>query len=139
MLSVGAPPVPVAPPPAPSASPASPARNAAGVADIKDFAKLDLRVARVVAASTVDGSDKLLRLELDVGDAQRTVFSGIRAAYEPAQLTGRLVLMIANLAPRKMRFGTSEGMVLCAGGKDDAQGLFLLSPDSGAVPGMKVT
>ena len=87
----------------------------------------------------MDGSDKLLRLELDLGDARRTVFSGIRAAYDPAQLTGRLVLMVANLAPRKMRFGTSEGMVLCASGKDDAGGLYLLSPDSGAVPGMKVT
>jgi methionyl-tRNA synthetase len=115
------------------------AQAAAGGADIKDFAKLDLRVARVLNASSVEGSDKLLRLELDLGDARRTVFSGIRAAYDPAQLTGRLVLMVANLAPRKMRFGTSEGMVLCASGKDDAEGLYLLSPDSGAVPGMKVT
>ena len=135
--------VPFAEPPAtaPATAPATPpaARAAAGVADIKDFAKLDLRVARVLSASSVDGSDKLLRLELDLGDARRTVFSGIRAAYDPAQLTGRLVLMVANLAPRKMRFGTSEGMVLCASGKDDAGGLYLLSPDSGAVPGMKVT
>ncbi|MGE0582248.1 MAG: methionine--tRNA ligase [Steroidobacteraceae bacterium] len=112
---------------------------AAGMADIKDFAKLDLRVAKVASASAVEGSDKLLRLELDLGERRCTVFSGIRSAYEPAQLEGRLVLMVANLAPRKMRFGTSEGMVLCASGRDDSQGLFLLSPDSGAVPGMKVT
>ncbi len=115
------------------------ATPATTVADIKDFSRLDLRVAKIVSAATVDGSDKLLRLELDVGDRACTVFSGIRAAYEPAQLNGRLVLMVANLAPRKMRFGTSEGMVLCASGNDDAQGLFLLSPDSGAIPGMKVT
>jgi methionyl-tRNA synthetase len=93
----------------------------------------------VIAASTVEGSDKLLRLELDLGGERRTVFSGIRAAYEPARLDGRLVLMVANLAPRKMRFGTSEGMVLCASGADDSQGIYLLVPDDGAVPGMKVT
>ena len=87
----------------------------------------------------MDGSDKLLRLELDLGERRCTVFSGIRAAYEPARLEGRLVLMVANLAPRKMRFGVSEGMVLCASGQDDAGGLFLLAPDSGAVAGMKVS
>ena len=87
---------------------------------IDDFAKLDLRVARVAAAELVEGSDKLLRLTLDLGSEQRTVFSGIRAAYRPEQLTGRLVVVIANLAPRKMRFGVSQGMVLCAGSDDDA-------------------
>jgi methionyl-tRNA synthetase len=76
---------------------------------------------------------------LDLGTEQRTVFSGIRAAYRPEQLTGRLVVMIANLAPRKMRFGISQGMVLCAGSEDDAGAAFLLAPDSGAQPGMKVT
>lgn len=113
---------------------------AAGVVGIEDFSKLDLRVAKVLAASVVEGSDKLLQLTLDIGTgAPRNVFSGIRSAYAPEQLIGRSVLMIANLAPRKMRFGTSEGMVLCASGKDDGAGLFLLSPDDGALPGMKVT
>jgi methionyl-tRNA synthetase len=125
----------------PAVSPglAAPAAAANGPIAIDDFAKLDLRVARVVRAELVDGSDKLLRLELDLGDSRRTVFSGIRSAYEPDALTDRLVLLVANLAPRKMRFGVSEGMVLCASGTDDSEGLFLLSPDSGARPGMKVT
>ncbi len=110
----------------------------AGPIAIGDFQKLDLRIARVAAAETVAGSDKLLRLTLDLGTEQRQVFSGIRSAYPPEALVGRLVLMVANLEPRKMRFGVSEGMVLCAGG-DDPAGLFLLSPDSGAQPGMKVS
>lgn len=122
------------------AAPAAPvAADGAAYASIDDFAKLDLRVAKVLEASAVDGSDKLLRLTLDLGAEERTVFSGIRSAYEPAQLVGRMVLMVANLAPRKMRFGVSEGMVLCASGKSDSGGLFLLGPDSGAVPGMKVS
>ena len=103
---------------------------------IDDFAKLDLRVARVVEASAVEGSDKLLRLTLDLGPERRTVFSGIRSAYSPGDLVGRCVVMIANLEPRKMRFGVSEGMVLSAGGDG---GLFLLSADSGAEPGMKIS
>jgi methionyl-tRNA synthetase len=85
----------------------------------------------------VAGSDKLLQLTLEVGDQQRQVFSGIRGSYQAEQLVGRLVLLIANLEPRKMRFGVSEGMVLCAGGADGS--VFLLSPDSGAIPGMKVS
>ena len=104
-----------------------------------EFARLDLRVARVAKAELVEGSDKLLRLTLDLGGEQRTVFSGIRAAYRPEQLTDRLVVVIANLAPRKMRFGVSQGMVLCAGTDDDASALFLLAADSGAQPGMKVS
>jgi methionyl-tRNA synthetase len=104
---------------------------------IEDFMKLDLRVAKVSAARTVEGSDKLLELTLDVGGVPRTVFSGIRSAYAPEQLVGRQVLLIANLAPRKMRFGTSEGMVLCASG--DGPGVYLLSPDGGAESGMKVS
>ena len=107
---------------------------------IDDFAKVELRVARIVSAQHVEGSDKLLRLELDCGDAQpRTVFAGIRAAYDPAALAGRLTVVVANLAARKMKFGVSQGMVLAAGSDDPSvPGVFLLSPDSGAVPGMRV-
>jgi len=105
---------------------------------INDFAKLDLRVANVLEAKFVEGSDKLLQLTLDLGTGKRNVFSGIRSAYDPAKLVGRQVVMIANLEPRKMRFGVSEGMVLCASG-DEGPEVFLLSPDSGALAGMKVT
>ena len=106
---------------------------------IDDFAKLDLRAAKVLAATRVEGSDKLLQLTLDLGTEQRNVFSGIRAAYRPEELVGRLVVMVANLEPRKMRFGVSEGMVLCASARDDAGGIFLLSADAGVQPGMKVS
>ncbi|WP_017799406.1 methionine--tRNA ligase [Winslowiella toletana] len=102
-----------------------------------DFAKVDMRIALIQKAEFVEGSDKLLRLSLDLGGESRQVFSGIRSAYpDPAVLEGRLTVMVANLAPRKMRFGISEGMVMAAGpgGKD----IFLLSPDSGAQPGMQV-
>ncbi len=101
-----------------------------------DFAKLDLRIARIVKAEQVAGADKLLRLTLDLGGESRNVFAGIKSAYTPEQLEGRLTVMVSNLAPRKMRFGVSEGMVLAAGqgGKE----LFLLSPDEGAEPGMRV-
>ena len=93
-------------------------------------------MARIVRAQLVDGADKLLELTLDVGGETRTVFSGIRAAYDPQALEGRLTVVVANLAPRKMRFGTSEGMVLAAGpGGGD---IFLISPDEGAEPGMRV-
>lgn len=103
---------------------------------IEDFQKLDLRIARVVEAKPVEGADKLVHLELEIGTARRTVFAGIKAAYEPAALVGRLVVVVANLAPRKMRFGISEGMVLAAGpGGED---IFLLSADAGAEPGMRV-
>ncbi|WP_392563502.1 methionine--tRNA ligase [Orbus wheelerorum] len=105
-----------------------------------DFAKVDLRVALIKDAKLVDGSDKLLQLTLDLGNEVRNVFSGIRSAYsDPSILVGRLTVMVANLAPRKMRFGVSEGMVLCASGKEDKNGLYLLSPDSGAQPGMKIS
>ncbi|RME33086.1 MAG: methionine--tRNA ligase [Gammaproteobacteria bacterium] len=105
---------------------------------IDDFARIDLRVARVERAEAVEGADRLLRLELDVGElGRRTVFAGIRKAYDPQALGGRLVVLVANLKPRKMRFGLSEGMVLAAGdGKEE--GPFLLYPDQGARPGMKV-
>jgi methionyl-tRNA synthetase len=105
--------------------------------DIATFAQVDLRVARIIAAEAVDGADKLLALTLDVGDHQRNVFSGIKSAYRPEELVGKLTVLVANLAPRKMKFGLSEGMVLAAGpGGSD---IFLISPDSGATPGMKVS
>lgn len=105
-----------------------------------DFAKVDMRVALIKNATVVEGSDKLLQLTLDIGDETRNVFSGIKQFYpDPAVLVGRLTIMIANLAPRKMRFGISEGMVLCASGKDDSEGVYLLSPDSGAKPGMRIS
>ncbi len=103
---------------------------------IDDFAKVDLRVARIVKAEHVEGADKLLKLTLDIGAESRTVFAGIKSAYDPASLEGRLTVMVANLAPRKMKFGLSEGMVLAASG--EAPGIFLLAPDSGAQPGMKI-
>ncbi len=103
--------------------------------NIDDFARIDLRVARIVKAEHVEGADKLLQLTLDIGNETRTVFAGIKSAYTPAKLEGRLTVMVANLAPRQMRFGTSEGMVLAAGGGDE---IFILSPDSGAEPGMRI-
>ena len=110
--------------------------EAADVISIDDFMKVQLKVARIVEAAPVEGADKLLQLTLDVGDHQRQVFSGIKAAYQAEDLVGRLTVVVANLAPRKMRFGISEGMVLAAGpGGSD---IFLLSPDSGAEPGMDV-
>jgi methionyl-tRNA synthetase len=116
----------------------TPAPAGNGLINIGDFARLDLRVATVLEARHVEGSDKLLQLTLDLGTEKRNVFSGIRSAYDPATLVGRQVVMIANLEPRKMRFGVSEGMVLCAS-RDDGPEVFLLSPDAGAQPGMKVT
>jgi len=104
--------------------------------DFKDFDKVDLRIARIVDAQSVEGADKLLQLTLDIGAETRQVFAGIKAAYDPATLIGKHTVMVANLAPRKMRFGVSEGMVLAAGpGGSD---LYILSPDSGAMPGMRV-
>jgi methionyl-tRNA synthetase len=118
------------PPPQPSPA------GVDGVISIDDFSKVDLRIAKILKAEHIDGADKLLKLTLDVGNGTRTVFAGIKSAYDPAKLEGRLTVMVANLAPRKMKFGVSEGMVLAASG--DGPGLFLLSPDSGAQPGMKV-
>ncbi|MFO1393196.1 MAG: methionine--tRNA ligase [Steroidobacteraceae bacterium] len=103
---------------------------------IDDFAKIDLRVARIESADLVEGADKLLRLVVDLGGERRQVFAGIRQAYAPESLVGRLTVVVANLEPRKMRFGMSEGMVLAAG--PGGAEIFLLSPDSGAQPGMKV-
>jgi methionyl-tRNA synthetase len=104
---------------------------------IEDFMKVDLRVAEVLEAATVEGSDKLLQLTLNVGEAEpRNVFSGIREFYQPEDLKGKLVVMVANLAPRKMRFGISNGMVLAAG---NGEGVWVISPESGAKAGDKVS
>ena len=104
---------------------------------IEDFLNVDLRVALIVAAEAVPEARKLLKLTLDIGDGTRTVFAGIKSAYDPADLVGRHTVMVANLKPRKMRFGTSEGMVLAAGpGGSD---LYILEPDEGARPGLRVT
>jgi methionyl-tRNA synthetase len=120
----------------PAAATTSAASDGAAMIDIADFAKIDLRVARVVRAEAVAGADKLLRLELDLGDSKRQVFAGIKSAYAPEQLVGRLTIVVANLKPRQMRFGESQGMVLAAGpgGRD----IYLLAPDAGAEPGMAV-
>jgi methionyl-tRNA synthetase len=123
-------------PAAPAVAPAGPGVQVAPVT-IEDFARLDLRIARILAAEAVEGADKLLKLTLDAGEGTRTVFAGIRQAYDdPSVLLGRHVVLLANLKPRKMRFGVSEGMVLAAGpgGAD----IFLVSPDDGAAPGMQV-
>jgi methionyl-tRNA synthetase len=121
------------------AAAASAPKNATAAASISidEFKRLDLRVARIVCAEHVTGADKLLKLTLDLGTETRTVFAGIKSAYDPATLTGRLTVMVANLAPRKMKFGLSEGMVLAA--SDESGGPYLLSPDSGAAPGMRVS
>jgi len=128
---------------APAAAPAQPVAAAAtpkkdDFIGIDDFARLDLRIGKVLECDFVEGSDKLLRFLLDAGDlGQRQIFSGIRASYgEPGKLVGRHVVFIANLAPRKMRFGTSEGMILSAG--FDGGALSLLDVDAGAQPGMPV-
>ena len=122
----------------------SPARHAEAQAhhqpisetiSIDDFGKIDLRIAKIVHAEQVEGAEKLLKLTLDIGLETRTVFAGIKSAYKPEDLIGRLTVMVANLAPRKMKFGLSEGMVLAAG---DGGGIYLLAPDSGAQPGMRV-
>ncbi|HUA23050.1 MAG TPA: methionine--tRNA ligase [Steroidobacteraceae bacterium] len=122
-----------------AAAPASAATPATADATISidEFKRLDLRVARIVTAEHVTGSDKLLKLTLDIGTETRTVFAGIKSAYDPAALTGRLTIMVANLAPRKMKFGVSQGMVLAA--SNESGGPYLLSPDSGATPGMRVS
>jgi methionyl-tRNA synthetase len=127
------------PPPAPTLVPGGEAL--APEIKIDDFAKVDLRIARIVKAEHVEGSDKLLRLTLDVGEGKtRNVFSGIKSAYKPEDLEGKLTVMVANLAPRKMKFGLSEGMVLAASHADEKAnpGIFVLEPFPGAQPGMRV-
>jgi methionyl-tRNA synthetase len=120
-----------APSKAAAATPAAP-----GTIGIEEFSRVDLRIARIAHAEKVDGADKLVKITLDLGGEQRTVFAGIKSAYAPEALVGRLTVMVANLAPRKMKFGVSEGMILAASG--EGPGIFLLSPDDGALPGMKV-
>ena len=129
---------------------AGPAAASSAAADIEpidaeikidDFAKVDLRVAKIVDCEHVDGSDKLLRLTLDVGEGRlRNVFSGIKSAYKPEDLKGKLTVMVANLAPRKMKFGVSEGMVLAASAADEKAdpGIYILEPWPGAKPGMRI-
>jgi methionyl-tRNA synthetase len=130
-------------PPAPAvdAVPVPGGAAIAGTIGIDDFGKVDLRIARIVEAAHVEGSDKLLRLTLDAGEGHtRNVFSGIKSAYKPEDLVGKLTVLVANLAPRKMKFGVSEGMVLAASHADEKSqpGLYLLDPHAGAQPGMRV-
>jgi methionyl-tRNA synthetase len=120
----------------PQEKPVEPITNQASSVSIEEFNKLDLRVARIARAERVEGADKLLKLTLELGSGTRTVFAGIKSAYTPEKLEGRLVVLVANLAPRKMKFGVSEGMVLAASG--DGPGIFLVSPDAGAQAGMRV-
>jgi methionyl-tRNA synthetase len=128
----------------PGSGPGQALRRNDSFISIDDFSKIDLRIAKIVNAEQVEGAAKLVRLTLDIGETEngqpklRTVFAGIKAHYDPASLVGRLTPMVANLAPRKMKFGVSEGMVLAASFPDDQGGVFLLQPDSGAQPGMKV-
>ncbi len=123
--------------PAAASAPRSKVAELAPEITIDDFTRIDLRIARIITAEVVEDADKLLRLTLDIGSETRTVFAGIRSAYDPADLEGRLTVMVANLKPRKMRFGTSEGMVLAAG--SGGSDLFILEPDEGATPGQRVT
>ena len=115
---------------------AAPDADSSAEISIDEFMKIDLRIAKITAAAPVEGADKLLQLTLDLGDQTRNVFAGIKAAYEPDELVGRRVVAVANLKPRKMRFGMSEGMVLAAG--PGGEEIFLLSADDGATPGMKI-
>ncbi len=129
-----------APSPLTPLPPAGEGKSLAPIAEtinIDDFNKIDLRIAKIINAEYVEGAEKLLKLTLDIGEEKpRTVFAGIKSAYDPEKLKGRMTVMVANLAPRKMKFGLSEGMVLAASG--ESPGLFILSPDDGAQPGMRV-
>jgi methionyl-tRNA synthetase len=127
---------------APAAATVSPGgEDIADEIGIEDFSKVDLRIAKIVNCEHVEGSDKLLRLTLDVGEGKtRNVFSGIKSAYKPEDLIGKFTVMVANLAPRKMKFGISEGMVLAASHADEKNnpGLYVLEPWPGATPGLRV-
>ena len=106
------------------------------IIDVNQFSSIDLRVAKIIKAEDVDGADKLIQLTLDVGEyGTRTVFAGIKSSYKPEDLDNRMVVLVNNLAPRQMKFGLSEGMVLASSNDD---GIYLVSPDDGAEPGMKV-
>src|SRR5690606_37402964 len=134
-----------------AAANATPAEEAAPVAPggepiadtitIDDFAKIDLRIARIVACEHVEGATRLLRLTVDLGEGRhRNIFAGIRSAYQPEELVGKLTVVVANLAPRKMKFGVSEGMVLAASHADEKNnpGIYILEPWEGAQPGMRI-
>ena len=101
-----------------------------------EFMKVDLRIAKIIDAENVEEADKLIKITVDLGNEQRTIFAGIKGLYEEENLIGRNIVVVANLEPRKMRFGVSEGMLLAAG--DDENGVFLVTPDTGASPGMRV-
>ena len=103
--------------------------------DFDEFMKVDLRVAKITDAENVEEADKLIKITVDLGNEQRTIFAGIKGLYEVENLIGRNIVVVANLEPRKMRFGVSEGMLLAAG--DDKNGVFLVAPDTGASPGMR--
>ena len=140
-VEAATPPSASVPPPTRSPCPCPAAKPSRATIAIDDFAKLDLRIALIVACEKVEGSTKLLKLTLDAGEARtRTVFSGIQSAYSPEQLVGKLTVLVANLAPRKMKFGVSEGMVLAASHADEKShpGLFILEPHAGALPGLRV-
>ncbi|MEG2961257.1 MAG: methionine--tRNA ligase subunit beta, partial [Janthinobacterium sp.] len=128
--------------PAPAAAvPATAIEELAPEIKIDDFLKVDLRIAKIVNCELVEGSDKLLRLTLDAGEGRlRNVFSGIRSAYQPEELIGKLTVLVANLAPRKMKFGISEGMVMAASAADEKAnpGIYILNPWPGAEPGMRI-
>ena len=124
-----------------AATPACAIEELAPEIKIDDFLKVDLRIAKIVNCELVDGSDKLLRLTLDAGEGRlRNVFSGIRSAYKPEQLVGKLTVLVANMAPRKMKFGVSEGMVMAASAADEKAnpGIYILNPWPGAEPGMRI-
>jgi methionyl-tRNA synthetase len=123
--------------PAASQPAQAPAQPIAPECTIEDFAKIDMRIAKVVKAEAVAGADKLLRMQLDVGGISREVLAGIAKAYTPEQLTGKTVIYLANLKPRKMKFGVSEGMILAAGSGD--KDVFLLTADAGTQPGQRVS
>ena len=107
------------------------------IINFDEFINVDLRVARIVDAKDVEEADKLLEIRVDIGSEQRTIFAGIKGYYDPSELIGKLIVVVANLKPRKMRFGVSEGMFLASG--DDDSGVFLISPDEGAHPGQRVS
>lgn len=107
------------------------------IINFDEFINVDLRVARIVDAKDVEEADKLLEIKVDIGSEQRTIFAGIKGYYDPLELIGKLIVVVANLKPRKMRFGVSEGMLLASG--DDDSGVFLISPDEGAKPGQRVS
>jgi methionyl-tRNA synthetase len=136
------PPVEASPAPAASGGASDPGgEGLAATITIDDFSKVDLRIAKILACEAVEGSSKLLRLSLDIGELKpRNVFAGIASAYRPQDLVGKLTVMVANLAPRKMKFGVSEGMVLAASHADQKAnpGIFILNPWPGAQPGMRV-